>query len=112
MRLMPPLIHGKIEKCLTLINWNWGIAKSLPDRARQAMKIIKKLTISRLQIRHGFEGRYSFRESFHLPAIIKEARSISGNRKGCEAACQALTQLAASLFQIKFDRASWSIEGI
>jgi len=79
MRLMPPLIHGKIKKCLTLINWNWGIAKSLPDRARQAMKIIKKLTISRLQIRHGFEGRYSFRESFHLPAIIKEARSISGN---------------------------------
>ena len=39
---------------MILTNW----AKSLPDRPRQVLKIIKKLTISRLQIRHRFEGRY------------------------------------------------------
>jgi len=60
----------------------------------------------------GLEARYSFRESIHLPAVIIQARSIFGNRKGCEAACHALSQSTSSLFQVKFDRASWSINEI
>lgn len=60
----------------------------------------------------GLEARYVIRERVHLPAIIIEARSIAGNRKGCEAACQALSESAASLFRVKFHRASWSMEEI
>ena len=60
----------------------------------------------------GVEARYCFREGYHLPAIIIEARSIGGNRKGCEATCEALSREAAALFGVRFDRVSREIEEI
>jgi len=59
----------------------------------------------------GLEARYCFQEGYHLPEIIIEARSVDGNRKACEAACQALSERAASLFQVEFKRWSLEMEG-
>ena len=37
---------------------------------------------------------------------------MDGNRKACEAACEALSQEAATLFGVRFDHTSWDIEEI
>ncbi|MEA3459420.1 MAG: hypothetical protein U9R11_01885, partial [Chloroflexota bacterium] len=60
------------------------------------------------EIAVGLEARYCFREGYHLPAIIIEARSVDGNRKACEAACRTLGERATSLFGVEFER--WSLE--
>lgn len=59
----------------------------------------------------GLEARYCFREGIHLPDIIVEARSVDGNRKACEDACRALSERAASLFEVEFKRWSLEMEG-
>lgn len=56
----------------------------------------------------GLEARYCFREGYHLPEVIIEARSVNGNQKACEAACRTLSERAASLFEVEFRR--WSLE--
>ena len=47
----------------------------------------------------GLEAKYVFRQHCHLPSIVIEARSVSGNRKACAAACEALCQEAVALFK-------------
>jgi len=59
----------------------------------------------------GLEAKYVSRDSFHLPSIVIESRSVFGNRKACEAACETLSQEAAKLFGVKFDHLSMAIEG-
>ncbi|MCD5407732.1 hypothetical protein LR090_00445 [Candidatus Bipolaricaulota bacterium] len=57
----------------------------------------------------GLQAKYVFREGCHLPSIVIEARSVTGNRKACQAACEALSQEAA-LFGVRFDHTSLRIE--
>lgn len=52
------------------------------------------------------------RKGYHLPSIVIQARSVSGNRKACQQACQTLGETAASLFAVRFDHASLAIEEI
>ncbi len=58
----------------------------------------------------GLEAKYVFRQHTHLPCIIIKARSVDGNRKACEAACEALSREAAKSFQVRFDHMSWAVE--
>ncbi|MBI4789565.1 MAG: hypothetical protein HY782_21250 [Chloroflexi bacterium] len=60
----------------------------------------------------GLDSGSVIREHQHLPSIIVEARSTRGNRKACEAACEALCREAAGLFQVVFDHQSLDIEAI
>jgi hypothetical protein len=60
----------------------------------------------------GLQAKYVFRESWHLPSIVIEARSVNGNRKACQAACEALSQEAANLFGVRFDHVSLAVEEI
>jgi hypothetical protein len=58
----------------------------------------------------GLEAKYIFRERHHLPSISIEARSVDGNRKACQAACEALSREAAMLFGVRFDHLSLEVE--
>lgn len=58
----------------------------------------------------GLEAKYVFRKHCHLPSVVIEARSVAGNRKACEAACEALCREAAALFKVRFDHLSLAIE--
>ena len=60
----------------------------------------------------GLQARYVFRKHCHLPSIVIEARSTVGNRKACQAACEALSREAATLFGVHFDHISLEIEEI
>lgn len=60
----------------------------------------------------GLLAKYAFRERHHLPSIFIEARSTVGNRKACQAACDALSRAAASLFGVRFDHISLAVEEI
>jgi hypothetical protein len=60
----------------------------------------------------GLLAKYAFRERHHLPSIFIEARSTVGNRKACQAACDALSHEAASLFGVRFDHVSLAVEEI
>jgi len=53
-----------------------------------------------------------FREHCYLPSIVIEARSVAGNRKACQVACEKLSQEAASLFGVRFDSLSLSVEEV
>jgi len=58
----------------------------------------------------GLEAKYVSRDSYHLPSIVIESRSVFGNRKACEAACEALSREAVKLFGVKFDHLSLKLE--
>jgi hypothetical protein len=58
----------------------------------------------------GLQAKYVFREGYHLPSIVIEARSVAGNGKACQAACEALCREAAALFGVRFDHISTEIE--
>lgn len=58
----------------------------------------------------GLQAKYVFRERCHLPSIVIEARSVDGNRKACQTACEALSQEAANLFGVRFDHVSLAVE--
>ncbi|MCR4404986.1 MAG: hypothetical protein NUW06_06935 [Candidatus Acetothermia bacterium] len=58
----------------------------------------------------GLQAKYVFREGYHLPSILIEARSVTGNRKACQAACEALSREAVALFGVRFDHTSLEIE--
>lgn len=58
----------------------------------------------------GLEAKYVSRERYHLPSIVIEARSVAGNRKACQAACEALSRDATALFGVRFDHLSLAIE--
>jgi hypothetical protein len=60
----------------------------------------------------GLQAKYVFREGHHLPSITIEARSVAGNRKACQTACEALSREAAALFGVYFDHTSLEIEEI
>jgi hypothetical protein len=60
----------------------------------------------------GLQAKYVFRQHCHVPSIVIEARSTVGNRKACQAACEALGHEAATLFEMRFDHISWDIEEI
>lgn len=60
----------------------------------------------------GLQAKYVFRQHCHVPSIVIEARSVDGNRKACQAACEALSREAATLFEVRFDHTSWDIEEI
>ena len=60
----------------------------------------------------GLQARYVFRERHHLPTIIIEARSVAGNRKACQLACEALSREAVSLFGVRFDHLSVAVEEV
>jgi hypothetical protein len=60
----------------------------------------------------GLQAKYVFRQHCHVPSIVIEARSVDGNRKACEAACEALSREAATLLGVRFDHTSWDIEEI
>lgn len=58
----------------------------------------------------GLQAKYVFREHYHLPSIVIEARSVTGNRKACQASCESLSREAAALFGVRFDHTSLEIE--
>jgi hypothetical protein len=58
----------------------------------------------------GLQAKYVFREGCHLPSIVIEARSVTGNQKACQAACEALSQEADALFGVRFDHSSLEVE--
>ena len=60
----------------------------------------------------GLRTKYVFREHCHLPSIVVQARSVAGNRKACQAACETLSQEAAALFGVRFDHMSLAVEEI
>ena len=60
----------------------------------------------------GLQAKYVFRERHHLPTITIEARSVGGNRKACQSACEALSREAASLFGVRFDHLSVVVEEV
>jgi len=58
----------------------------------------------------GLEAGNVFRGGYHLPSLFIEARSVTGNRKACEEACEVLSAEALKLFGVRFDHLLWSIE--
>ncbi len=70
----------------------------------------KRYPVEELSV--GLLAKYAFRERHHLPAIVIEARSTVGNRKACQAACDALSREAAALFGVRFDHISLAVEDI
>jgi hypothetical protein len=64
------------------------------------------------QLSVGLQAKYVSRERCHLPSIVIEARSVGGNRKACQAACEALSQEAANLFSVRFGHVSLAVEEI
>lgn len=58
----------------------------------------------------GLQARYVFREGCHLPSIVIEARSVGGNRKACQAACEALSREAVASFGVRFRHISLAVE--
>jgi len=52
------------------------------------------------------------RGGVYLPSIVIEARSVGGNRKGCEAFCTTLTQEATRLFGVQFDQWAVADDGV
>lgn len=56
----------------------------------------KSHSIEELSI--GLEAKYVSQDSYHLPSIVIESRSVFGNRKAGEAACETLSQEATKLF--------------
>jgi hypothetical protein len=58
----------------------------------------------------GLKAQHVFREGCHLPSIVIQARSVTGNRKACQAACEALSREAAALFGVRFDHILLEIE--
>jgi hypothetical protein len=57
----------------------------------------------------GLPAKYVFRQHCYVPLIVIEARSTVGNRKACQAVCEALRQEAATLFEVHFAHTSWDI---
>lgn len=60
------------------------------------------------EISIGLLAKYCMRRSHYLPEIVIEARSITGNRKACEAVCEQLQKQVADLF--KTSRSSLSLD--
>jgi hypothetical protein len=44
--------------------------------------------------------------------IVIEARSVAGNRKACQTACEKLSQQASKLFGVSFDCLSLTVEEV
>lgn len=51
-------------------------------------------------------------DGLYLPSIVIEARSVGGNRKGCEAICTTVAQEATRLFGVKFDQWAVADDGV
>ena len=60
----------------------------------------------------GLQAKYVFREGCHLPSIVIQARSVGGNRKACQAACETLSREAVASFGVRFRHVSLAVEEV